>query len=308
MSNKNLFKEAIADAKAVREAALVNAKAALEEALTPRLQSMLATKLNEMEYEMEEEGYMGKDEEMEEGFTTSHGDDSDENLDFNLEEDEDLEEDFDLSEILAELNEAKEEKEEKEEDETIEKMSKQELEDFILDIIAQETGDGSKEVEMEPMDDMGGEEIKDSEEIDLEELLAELDEMGNDGEDLEEIDIKKVAGNVGKSLKSFGQNLRYAASDPKECRERAEVERQGALDDGFSAEQANNIANDILRACREEKGLGQRAPWEGPGTLSNRYNESQINESQIEREILKNTLQYYQKQKILNIKHRNQKI
>jgi len=53
MSNKNLFKEAIADAKAVREAALANAKAALEEALTPKLQSMLAAKLNEMEYEEE---------------------------------------------------------------------------------------------------------------------------------------------------------------------------------------------------------------------------------------------------------------
>ena len=33
MSNKDLFKEAIADAKAVREAALANAKVALEEAV-----------------------------------------------------------------------------------------------------------------------------------------------------------------------------------------------------------------------------------------------------------------------------------
>ena len=48
-TNKDLFKEAIADAKAVREAALANAKAALEEALTPKLQSMLAAKLQEMD-------------------------------------------------------------------------------------------------------------------------------------------------------------------------------------------------------------------------------------------------------------------
>ncbi len=47
--SKELFKEAIADAKAVREAALANAKAALEEALAPKLQSMLAAKLQEME-------------------------------------------------------------------------------------------------------------------------------------------------------------------------------------------------------------------------------------------------------------------
>ena len=47
MSNKNLFQEAIADAKAVREAALANAKAALEEVMTPRLQSMIAARLEE---------------------------------------------------------------------------------------------------------------------------------------------------------------------------------------------------------------------------------------------------------------------
>ena len=36
-----LLKEAIADAKAVRETALANARLALEEAFAPRLQSML---------------------------------------------------------------------------------------------------------------------------------------------------------------------------------------------------------------------------------------------------------------------------
>lgn len=45
-----LLKEAIADAKAVRETALANAKLAITEAFTPKLQSMLSTKLrNEME-------------------------------------------------------------------------------------------------------------------------------------------------------------------------------------------------------------------------------------------------------------------
>jgi hypothetical protein len=45
--NSKLLKEAIADAKAVREAALANAKIALEEAFTPKLQSMLSKKLQE---------------------------------------------------------------------------------------------------------------------------------------------------------------------------------------------------------------------------------------------------------------------
>ena len=41
----DLLKEAIADAKAVRETALLNAKAALEEAFTPQLKNMLSAKL-----------------------------------------------------------------------------------------------------------------------------------------------------------------------------------------------------------------------------------------------------------------------
>ncbi len=45
MANSKLLKEAIADAKAVKETALANAKLALEEAFTPRLQSILSQKL-----------------------------------------------------------------------------------------------------------------------------------------------------------------------------------------------------------------------------------------------------------------------
>ena len=49
----DLLKEAIADAKAVKETALANAKIALEEAFAPRIQSMLSTKLSEDLYEDE---------------------------------------------------------------------------------------------------------------------------------------------------------------------------------------------------------------------------------------------------------------
>jgi hypothetical protein len=57
MANSKLLKEAIADAKAVKETALANAKLALEEAFTPRLQSILSQKLRQ---EAEED--MGDDE------------------------------------------------------------------------------------------------------------------------------------------------------------------------------------------------------------------------------------------------------
>ena len=52
MAKSDLLKEAIADANAVRETALANAKIALEEAFTPRIQSMLSAKLSE---ELEDE-------------------------------------------------------------------------------------------------------------------------------------------------------------------------------------------------------------------------------------------------------------
>ena len=47
----NILKEAIADAKTVRETAIANAKMALEEAFTPHLKSMLSAKLAEDEVE-----------------------------------------------------------------------------------------------------------------------------------------------------------------------------------------------------------------------------------------------------------------
>ena len=58
MAKTDLLKEAIADAKAVRETALANAKIALEEAFTPRIQSMLSAKLAEDEEMAAEEPAM----------------------------------------------------------------------------------------------------------------------------------------------------------------------------------------------------------------------------------------------------------
>jgi hypothetical protein len=215
MTNKDLFKEAIADAKQVREAALANAKVALEEALTPRLQSMLSTKLQEMDDEgeiesdiasaMEEYGMGGYDDEVEEGFKTAQGQ-------WNAEDDSDtLEEEFDLSEILAELEEenkleeAKEDGEEKTEEEEeaneeeeageeeveVKDLTVDQLKDIIKDIVNQELEaeeyetpeeeageeiDLSGEEEMMNEEEIGG----DNEEINLEELLAELDALNSD--------------------------------------------------------------------------------------------------------------------------------
>ena len=71
----DLLKEAIADAKAVRETALENAKIALEEAFTPRLQSMLSKKIQS---EIEAEGAHEDDEDVDERM---HGDKDEEDMD-----------------------------------------------------------------------------------------------------------------------------------------------------------------------------------------------------------------------------------
>lgn len=84
----DLLKEAIADAKAVREVALANAKLALEEAFTPRLQSMLSKKLSEEaemddeeSKEVEEEGFFNE-------FAMGEGDDETEGGDVGGDDDE----------------------------------------------------------------------------------------------------------------------------------------------------------------------------------------------------------------------------
>ena len=70
MASSKLLKEAIADAKAVRETAIANAKIALEEAFTPRLQSILSKKLQaEMEGD-EEEADMNEDNDVSTGIGT----------------------------------------------------------------------------------------------------------------------------------------------------------------------------------------------------------------------------------------------
>ena len=97
-TNRDLLKEAIADAKAVKETALANAKAALEEAFTPQIKSMLAAQILAEEEEEDEDDLAEADkvrmekDEMEEGYGMD-----------DTNEAEELDEEFDLEEILAEL-------------------------------------------------------------------------------------------------------------------------------------------------------------------------------------------------------------
>jgi hypothetical protein len=106
----DLLKEAIADAKAVRETAMANAKAALEEAFTPRLQSMLHAKLAEeldddVDLEEDMELDLGGEEEPEEYDIPMEPEmelSAEPEIGMEYEDDEDSEE-LDLEQILREL-------------------------------------------------------------------------------------------------------------------------------------------------------------------------------------------------------------
>jgi hypothetical protein len=165
-----LLKEALADAKSLREMAITNAKAALEESFTPQIKSMLSNKLQEMELE-EDDFYEGEDTER-------------------------VDEELNLEEILAELeesdnsdptpvteveddeketekNEESEEVEEKDEPMDLEDMSEDDLKSFIEGVIADmiEAGD------LEAGEDMEGDGMPEDEEVETEEEEVNIDEL-----------------------------------------------------------------------------------------------------------------------------------
>jgi hypothetical protein len=175
-TNRDLLKEAIADAKAVKETAIANAKAALTESFTPFLREKLSAKIQEMD-----------DAEMDDMYDDVEAEDTNEGLD-----------EISLDELLAELEEMEapemeeenlyEAKEEEEEDEemSIEDMDEDDLKSFIEDVIKDMVSAGELEAGHEGMEnEEGAEEMEapeeeeemesEEEEVDLDELLAEIE-------------------------------------------------------------------------------------------------------------------------------------
>ena len=104
MANENtkIFSEAIAEAKAIRETAMANAKLALEEAFAPRMQEMMSTKLAALAED---------DEDMEENFKKSNS-----TNDNGMVAQPDAMEEISLEELLAELEGLEEDSYSEEED------------------------------------------------------------------------------------------------------------------------------------------------------------------------------------------------
>jgi hypothetical protein len=169
MANSKLLKEAIADAKAVRETAIANAKIALEEAFTPRLQSILSKKL---QAEME-----GEDEEpMEEELDSSDIGNGDEETP--------VEPSANADDAHTELGSETEEESDEvgEEDENVDVVSEEEdHEDEVHEEDEVEVEDEDEvEDEIEEEDDV-------EDELDLEAIIRELEgELGDEESEYEE--------------------------------------------------------------------------------------------------------------------------
>jgi len=207
-TNRDLLKEAIADAKAVKETAIANAKAALEEAFTPQIKSMLAAQILAEEEEDDlaeaDKVNMEKDE-MEEGYGMD-----------DTNEAEEIDEEFDLEEILAELelNEEDEmeedmyeaeEAEDLKEEINLDEMDEDELKALIEDVIEDMIKSGELEA--------GGDPVEFSDEEEKEEGEEEIDMGDMEAEEEVELDenilakAKGITKGIAKSLVGFPEDV-----------------------------------------------------------------------------------------------------
>ena len=178
----DLLKEAIADAKAVRETALQNAKMALEEAFTPHLKSMLSAKLAEEDLE--------EDEDFQEGAHEDDEEETDEGMGMKPRRDDDDDEDPD--EGMHDKPRREDDDDEKK-DEGMHDKPRREDDDDEMDESEIVEIDGvkyapivSEKEEDDPRREDDDDEMDEDLELDLESVIKELEEELNESEPGEE--------------------------------------------------------------------------------------------------------------------------
>jgi len=165
----DLLKEAIADAKAVRETALENAKLALQEAFTPKLQNMLSKKI-QMEMEDEEPG---EEPDMEEEY------------------DEDPQKD-EMDDPMADADE-----DPSDEDSMGEEEDPELEEEGIIEIDGVKYAPVVSEEEEEAPE--AGDEPEEEGDLDLEAVIRELEEELEDGEKDGDLEEQSKSSEIGKA-------------------------------------------------------------------------------------------------------------
>lgn len=206
-NNRDLLKEAIADAKSVKETAIANAKLALEEAFTPYLQDQLSAKLQEMDDE-DDKDVKESEEEVKEmdapSFERKNSPAGDSLKDLTprkvgqstVQEDE-VDEEIDLDELLAEL-ELDENARTDAEEEGYKDGMKDEKADLKEDERTDAEEEGYLDGEKDEKEDMDDEEIdlEDMSEDDLkgfiEDVIKDMVESGEiePGEEFEDVEVE----------------------------------------------------------------------------------------------------------------------
>jgi hypothetical protein len=248
MASSKLLKEAIADAKAVRETAIANAKIALEEAFTPRLQSILSKKLTaEMEGE-EEEADVNEDNDISTGIGTGDNKqpaDKANSAQTDLsgisketspegEELEDYDKVKDLTESEDEFG-AEEEIPAEEpamegEDEMTTDEDELDLESIIRELEAQIAGEEGEEEVPAEAPAMEGEEAEEEVPAEAPAMEAEMDAMAPAADD-EEIDLDEILREMG-----YGDDETEEAPADDAAEMKAEVARlQAELKEAIDA-------------------------------------------------------------------------
>jgi len=193
----DLLKEAIADAKAVRETALENAKIALEEAFTPRLQSMLSKKI-QSEMEVEE----GEHEDEEEVDERMKDEDEDEVEEMRLKaQDEDPSDEDSKDEAMHDEDEDDvEERMHGEEEDEVEERMHDEDEDEVEERMKDEDEDEMDEdLDLdEILKELEAEAMHDEDEDDVEERMKDEDEDEEDKVD--ENDVSSAIGSADNKV------------------------------------------------------------------------------------------------------------
>ena len=212
-NNTKIFSEAIAEAKAIRETAMANAKLALEEAFAPRIQEMMSDKLEALAEEDEIEEGFGQEETQNEEISLeellAELDGLEETADADADDQVNETADKDADDKMEENTIA----EEASEDDAVGEITVDELRDIIKDVMASIMGggeEGEEEAGEEGEMEAGAEEAGAEDELELDEILAEIssiEETEEPGElaegDLDEALAQDVAALASKYGKSF---------------------------------------------------------------------------------------------------------
>ena len=227
----DLLREAIADAKAVRETALANAKIALEEAFTPRLQSMLSKKIaSEMEDKDEEDS-----EEMREA-------------DYSDKEGKVGSGDGHVEKIKEPFTEA--EHEEGEHEEEMEEAMHDKDEEDSEEMRHADEAMHDKEEEMDKDEEMDAEEMRDSEEMrDAEEAMHDKEEMRNSEEEMDKDEEMDSDEEMEEAMHDKDEEMEEDELDLESVL--AELEKD--LDDEDSEEEMRNEEMDKDEEDKEEE-------------------------------------------------------